>query len=111
MLIGIRDEGPLMGGLGVRLDTPSEVLLILAIAPCTQAFICVFPLELVVPFSPPEKCYLCLYLICKIKNKDNVDSQGNENIQGRRIDNFVTIKRKRPKSLLLCRSSVKALEV
>jgi hypothetical protein len=49
MLIGIKGEGPLMG-LGVEFGTPSVLLLILAIAPCTQACICVFPVELVVPF-------------------------------------------------------------
>jgi len=48
MLIGMKDDGPLIG-LGVELDTPSVVLLILAIAPCTQACIWVLPVELVVP--------------------------------------------------------------
>jgi hypothetical protein len=67
MLMDIIDEGPLMGGLEVRLETPSEVLLILAIAPRTQAFICLLPLELVVSFSPPGQCYFCLYLILRNK--------------------------------------------
>ena len=49
MLIGIKEDGPLMG-FGVELETASvELLLILAIAPCTQACICVLPVELVVP--------------------------------------------------------------
>lgn len=49
ILIGINEDGPLMG-FGVALGTPSEVLLILAIAPCTHACIGVLVVELAVPF-------------------------------------------------------------
>jgi hypothetical protein len=38
MLIGMKEDGPLMG-FEVAVDTPSVVLLILAMAPCTQACI------------------------------------------------------------------------
>lgn len=43
----MKDDGPLMGGAAP--EAPSLVLLIFAIAPCTQAFIWVLPEELAVP--------------------------------------------------------------
>jgi len=52
ILIGTMEDGPLMR-FGVELVTPSVVLLILEMAPWTQACIWVLPVELVEPLWPP----------------------------------------------------------
>lgn len=56
MLIGIKEEGPLIGFGVVVDDPPSAVLLILAMAPCTHACIWEFPLVVVAPLWLPILC-------------------------------------------------------
>lgn len=52
ILIGMKEDGPLTG-LGAVDETPSAVLLILAMAPCTHACIWELPVVVVVPLWLP----------------------------------------------------------
>lgn len=49
ILIGMKEDGPFIG-FGDELGAASEVLLILAKAPCTHACICVLLVEFAEPF-------------------------------------------------------------